>query len=283
MKISKKLISPTLNSAALIFILAVILFGCEKEREELPDPVIATVGNSSLLKSELDSSIGASNLKPEHREEFIRRWIEREMLYKEAIDNGIRQTSEFKLTVENSKKELAVAIYLNKFFSDRAVEVSNEELKKFYNSHTQDFILSESGFVINFANFSNIKSAVDFRTELFDSDEKFSRNYISRIDSINSFEINKLYLMSELPSAKFVRVLNNLLPGEISIVFESEPNIFTVVQLIDVIEERNVPDYEFIEPLVEERYQMIKRKQIYSDFIKELYSKYNVGINRDIK
>ena len=205
------------------------------------------------------------------------------MLYKEAIDNGIRQTSEFKLTVENSKKELAVAIYLNKFFSDRAVEVSNEELKKFYNSHTQDFILSESGFVLNFANFSSIKSAVDFRTELFDSDEKFSRNYISRIDSINSFEINKLYLMSELPSAKFVRVLNNLLPGEISIVFESEPNIFTVVQLIDVIEERNVPDYEFIEPLVEERYQMIKRKQIYSDFIKELYSKYNVGINRDIK
>ena len=96
-----------------------------------------------------------------------------------------------------------------------------------------------------------------------------------------SYESSKMFLRSQLPNEKVVRIIDNLLPGEISIVFESEPNIFSVVQLVEFLSEDSIPKMSFVQDVVIERYSMMERKRLYNEFVKELYSKYNVEINRD--
>lgn len=281
MKISKKFTNQKLNKTAVVLFLLIVLFGCTKEREELNEPIVAKVGNSSLSKSELDSSLGYYKINEEHREEFIRRWIERELLFSEAVSKGIKSRSEYQIISEASNKELAAALFVKDHFNENKTIITQSELKSYYKSNPLQFSISENAAVVNYAGFSDINDAIDFRSILFESGWSYNAEQLENIDNIKEYAVDKLFLRSELPTAKVVRVLENLLPGEISIVFESEPNIFTVVQLVDRLKANSIPEYKYIESEVRERYLMMKKKLAYSDFIKELYSKYNVEINRD--
>ena len=281
MRISKKFTNPKLNKATGVLLLLIVLFSCTKEREELSEPIVAKVGNSSLSKSELDSSLGYYKINEEHREEYIRRWIERELLFSEAVSNGIKSRKEYQIISETSNKELAAALFIKDHFDEKKSIITQSELKSYYKSNPLQFSISENAVVVNYAGFDDINDAIDFRSMLFKSGWNYNTKQLGNIDNIKENAVDKLFLRSELPTAKVLRVLENLLPGEISIVFESEPNIFTVVQLIDRLKANSIPEYKYIESEVRERYLMMKKKLAYSDFIKELYSKYNVEINRD--
>ncbi|MBL1213037.1 MAG: peptidyl-prolyl cis-trans isomerase [Ignavibacteriae bacterium] len=281
MRISKKFINLKLNKTAGILFLLLVLFSCTNEREELNEPIAAKVGSSSLSVSELDSLLGYYKINEEHREEFIRRWIERELLFKEAIEKGIKNSKEYQLTAEVSNKELAAALFIKDYFNKNKSNITQSELRSYYKANPLQFSISENAVVVNYAGFNDLNDAVEFRSTLFNSGWNYGTEQLKKLDNITEYAVDKLFLRSELPTAKVVRVLENLLPGEISIVFESEPNIFAVVQLVDKLKANSIPKFNYIESEVRERYSMMKKKLAYSDFIKELYSKYNVEINRD--
>ncbi len=260
-------------------ILIALTLGCEDKKQT--DTIIVKVGNSTLTKSELDNYLGTYKLNKNHREEFVRRWIERELLFNEALKQGIPNSNDFKLTAEVSNKELAAAFFINNYFEGINVSVNPKSVEEFYNKNLEQFKLNENAVIINYASFADINDAIEFRTQLFNSSWQKIFDVSKNDLKTDSYESAKMFLRSQLPNEKVVRIIDNLLPGEISIVFESEPNIFSVVQLVEFISDDSIPKLTYVQDVVIERYSMMERKRLYNEFVKELYSKYNVEINRD--
>jgi hypothetical protein len=252
---------------------------CEAEKKE--DTIIVSVGNSSLTKSELDNYLGVYKLNKDHREEFVRRWIERELLYNEALKQGIPNSEFYRLSAEVSNKELAASFFIKDYFESNSSAVISNNVEKYFNSNREQFKLNEEAVIINYASFSDIDDAIGFRTDIFKQGWVKSTDSSEQKNNHYSNEVNKLFLRRELPTERVVRIIDNLLPGEISIVFESEPNIYTVVQLVEFLAQDSTPELAYIEEEVIERYSMMERKRLYNQFVKDLYSKYNIEINRD--
>ena len=76
------------------------------------------------------------------------------------------------------------------------------------------------------------------------------------------------------------QTINNLEPNEISIVLETEPSTFTVVQLIEKLTKGTIPPFEAVKDRVREQYMVLKHKEFARNFIDKLIEDHNVEIKR---
>ena len=79
----KKLSKVINKKFGIILLSAVALTGCGKE--EPKKDFIARVDESYLTKKELSADLDTAQLQESHKNEYIRNWVETELLYQEAI------------------------------------------------------------------------------------------------------------------------------------------------------------------------------------------------------
>ncbi|NMB81872.1 MAG: hypothetical protein GYA14_08645, partial [Ignavibacteria bacterium] len=161
-------ISPVIVISILTFI------SCSDENKSSKH--LVKVGESVLTEENLKNSLGEFQNQVKFSEEFITDWIEKEVLFKEAKDNGILDSEEFNRILEKSKKELAAALIIRKYLDENKYEPTIDELKNFYDKYKQDFTFVEDNYKINRAYFKNSESAIRFRKLLIESDWKKTLN-----------------------------------------------------------------------------------------------------------
>ena len=129
-------------------------------------------------------------------------------------------------------------------------------------------------------NFSNEQSAFEFRNSALQSSWKEAKVkyetdsfFVSQSDET----FNLGYKISPLELSRTIKVM---LPGEISLVVKKEPALFTVVQLVKIIEKNTVPEFNFVKNEIEEMYYFGKRKELLSEYLNQLYSKYKVELKK---
>ena len=90
-------------SRILVFTLLIAFFAsCEKKEEE---KYIVKVGTSYLTEEEMNDLVLYGSDSSKFKEEFIRKWIEDELLYMAANEKGIIQTKEFNSLIEKSERK----------------------------------------------------------------------------------------------------------------------------------------------------------------------------------
>ena len=77
-----------------------------------------------------------------------------------------------------------------------------------------------------------------------------------------------------------IRMIENLQSNEIGIVLETEPAMFTVVQLIEKLDRDSVPSFDVVKNEVYNRLVMIKNKEYVKQYIDKLISSHNLEIER---
>ena len=163
------------NSFFLTALIGIFFFGCKKEPET--KKFIARVNDAYLTEediSELDSLFGRGF----SRNEVIKKWIEKELLYQEAMKAGIADKDEFNRIINNSRRELASSMLLNLYLENNLKKPSNTELQEFYNVHKSEFQTEDNIYVFNSASFTNENAAIRFRAKLFETDwENVIENY----------------------------------------------------------------------------------------------------------
>ncbi len=115
---SLKKLSRTINKIFL-FLLAAALIGCGKESRRTD--YVARVNNSYLTEQDIEKIISSTPGKNFYRNEIIRNWIDREVLYQKAVDEGITRQEEYKLIIEDSKKELAASMLLEQIYNGKEI------------------------------------------------------------------------------------------------------------------------------------------------------------------
>lgn len=262
----------------IILLAAIVSFNCGKE--EPKKNYIARVDDSYLTIKNLAWDLDTSKLQESRKNEYIRNWIETELLYKEAVKEDILDEDIYKLTLEKARKELAKSLLLQKFFKEQEIEYGQKELVDYYNSHKNEFNLFYDSYLYNFITFKKEDKAILFRSTLLESDWNRTSNGFAGDSSIISERTNILSYDYQIQPAELVTVIQELLPNEVSIVLNLEPNQYTVVQMIKKYSQGEIPDYEIVKKTVEDRFLILKRQELLKDFLRQLYLKYSVEIKQ---
>jgi parvulin-like peptidyl-prolyl isomerase len=260
-------------------LLTVLFFsGCSDKNKSSNH--LVKVGDSVLTEENLDKALKEFRNQSKLREEFINEWIEKEILYKEALEQGLLDNEEFKWIMENSKKELASAFLINKYLDDNRYEPAADELKEFYDKYKHDLIFTEDYYKINTAYFNNFETAVKFRKLLIESDWKRTLNSFRGDETIINVHSGLLIPAHKFESISFYKVVTNLLPNEVSIVLQEEPSKYLIVQLIEKFDKGTLPQYEMITDIVKDRFMLLKNKELVREFLNQLIEDNNVDIKR---
>jgi len=108
--------------------------------------VVATVGKVAVTKSDIDSMLknqGISFDKIDKRQQarLVKKLIERELLFDAAQKAGIEKDEDYLKTLENTKKDLAIRIWMDKVYARTLI--SDSEANKYYQENKDMFKVPE--------------------------------------------------------------------------------------------------------------------------------------------
>jgi PPIC-type PPIASE domain len=268
------------NNFILILFISVILAGCSKQPEK--KEYVARVNDKYLTQEELNNMLRSAGNKNFYKDEIIRNWINNELLYQKAINEGITDESLYKKLTYESRKELAVTLLLNQVYSNEKEQIDSKQIEDFYNNNKNDFKAFYDGYVINLIDFNNEDKAIRFRSTLLETDWGHAINAFKGDTSIITVTANKLYYDYELQPAPLSRMVKELNPNEVSIIFANGQNDFYIVQLVNKIPQDSIVPLEYIQDEVENRIMANKKDEFIRNYIKELYSKNDIEVkNQD--
>lgn len=265
----------------IALVLCFIFFGvaaCSKK--EKSDKYVVKINDAVLTEEQIKSAFSDERNYGKSRSEFINNWIEKEILSQEAIKRGVAEENQYKSIVEQSKKELAAAIFINKILEEEKTEPSEDEIKKYFESNKDDFKLIDDAFRLNVASFSDFDKAIQFRNSAIETSWKNGINMYLGNFSLLSNESAQLIFKYQLQPLSLLRIVPSLQQNEVSAVIETEPAKFVVVQLIEKFDKDIIPTLELVRKEVIDRLTIIKKKEIIKQYIDKLIEDHNLEIKR---
>jgi len=256
-----------------------MLFSCREKEKEVDYAV--RVENDYLNNGTIDSVLTTERFKNLFRDEYINKWIRNRVLYKEAVKKGILDDEEYKKAVADIKEEAAIAVYLKRLNEELDISFNEEDLKNFFKEKSEEFKCGDDAYVFNEISFVSYEKAVQFRATLLESSWENTFKVFKGDPTIRKSSEKKFSFANEIQPNEIYKIVVNMQENDISILTETEPGVFTIVQLIKNFPRESVPDYEYIAPQVKERYLMQKRKELIDEKIKNFYSKYDIEIKKD--
>lgn len=265
-----------INIVLTALLTATLIAGCQESSDKTD--YVARVNDSYLSGSDLLEILDSANVDDNFKAEVIRNWILKELLYQEAISEGILNKRDFKSILEKSKKELAGSLLLKNFSSNVTLDYQPREVEEYYTLNKREFNFRSNSFKLNIATFSNQNNAVQFRFLLLSSgwDEALSQHS----DDATLLSVSDGIILSEqdIYPQKLARIVNGLRPPEISIVISDDAGYHTVAQVLNNFKKGTIPPFDIIKESVEERFIADKKKQLLDNYIDELYSKSDIEI-----
>ena len=103
---------------------------------------IARVNNSYLTEENI-SDFDSLFKQGFSRNELVKKWIEKELLYQEAVKLGITDEDDFNRIINNSRRELASLMLINSHLEEHVKKPRNSELQDYFNLHKNEFKTEE--------------------------------------------------------------------------------------------------------------------------------------------
>jgi hypothetical protein len=267
------------NLTRLIFLSGAIIFlSCTKESKK--EEFIARVNNTYLTREEFASLVDTTKLDPADREQVIKDWIYRELLYQKAKSEKIVNEKEYKSIIETSNKELAAAMLLNDYVSDKEIKLPEDDIINYYEKNKNYFQLNVDSYLINKVTFNSEDAAINFRSLAVESDWSKALNFFNSDSNHVSLINSELISENNFYPVQLMKIAKDLFPGEISIVINEGNGYYSVLQLLDKYQKGAVPQLQIIKPLVKDRLLSEKKKELVNDYLKELYSKNEIEIKK---
>lgn len=263
------------SNILIIPLLTAALTGCGKDKSE--NEFAAKVDNSTLSQNELNLLTDSSSYRNLSRQEIINEWVQNEVLFKEAEKNGILNDPKFRAALSLSTKKLAAGFLLDKIYGKYNPQVSDAELLNYFNSHKDEFKMSQKGFYINYAVFNSQAEAVKFRNAILGKNWEQALFSFKDSKALVKFENRKLIYYEDIEPTELAEVLNQMHTGEISVLLPSG-NDFIESFLINKFEEGSIPSFDAVKQAVKSRVLEAKKTEYLQNYMNKLYSKYTIDI-----
>ncbi len=108
--------------------------------------VVATVGKVAVTKSDIDAMLKSQGItfdkiSKKQQAQLVKKLIERELLFDAAQKAGIEKDKDYLKALENTKKDLAIRVWMDKVYARTLI--SDSEANKYYQENKDMFKVPE--------------------------------------------------------------------------------------------------------------------------------------------
>lgn len=258
------------------------VLGCQRT-PELQTPLARVDGETltfESIRSRFDSSATPSEAQVQ---EFIQRWITNELLYREAIRQGIDNSEDLTRQLADVKRQLAVSVLLDKVAAKaEATEITEEHVSSYYDAHRKEFVLSNDVALLSLALFRDRESANSFRSTVLrgtpwrEALEQIQSNQIdgqalaARVDSV-------YFTQSTLLPAELWRVASASQRVEPSFPIRTEDGFYCVI-VWRFLRQGQTADLLYVQQEIRGRLLMERRHALVDSLLENLRSRYVVEV-----
>lgn len=126
----------------VLLLLFPLLWNCKAQTTPKEEgTVVARVGNAVLTLEALEASIPeqmSQQISAEEKREMAERWVEKQLLYQEALKRGIEQDPWVEKWVEQAKTDLIVNTLLKRELGESS-DITEADIVRYYNEHQDEF------------------------------------------------------------------------------------------------------------------------------------------------
>ncbi len=262
-----------------VMIIAGISFiqGCSKNNDDKGN-VVAQVNMATISNSELEAAIpeGTSDeVKLALKRNLMEKWIEKEIFYQMAFEEGLVLNEDEKRMVRNYERSLLIQKFLNSHLKDR-YRILDQEIEDYYEKHKREFVWDDDYVHIIHLIMENddaaIKSEVRNSKYLMDVIKKNFLDQQSTLERpIGDLGYQKL---NELPS-EIVRRLKNMKTGNISGPLKTKYG-YHYIQLLDNQKKGKTKDFDIARNEIVVRLQLTKRNEDIEKIKQSLRSRFTI-------
>ncbi|NOX67274.1 MAG: hypothetical protein GXO85_16125 [Chlorobi bacterium] len=250
---------------------------CTEKKEE---KYIAKVGDSYLTEAEVDHVMSSNVDSSKFREEYIRQWIEDELLYLAAKKEGILSSKDYKSLTKQSSKMIANSLLIKSILENLKIKDDSSSVRKYFMDNPDEFKLTQLAILYNYASFNKYNAAEKFKTSLLQNNwDDAVDKILHSTELIDSGKEIFLYVVKNSPDI-YSKVYKTLVQNQISEVMETFDGHYIVFQLLEKYDRNEIPNLSIIYDLVKERYIAQQRELAYKSYVKQLYSDYSSSIER---
>jgi hypothetical protein len=266
------------NSLSGIIFLLILTAGCARDKQK--NDYVAKVNDSYLTEEDLTAIAGSYGGQKFFKEEVIRRWIDRELLYQQALKEGLLDNDEYRRLVQNSGKEIAASIMLEKIYEENMPVYKPEDVKTYFEQNGEIFRIYQTAYLVNIAEFSDEDKAIMFRSAAVESEWNKASNFFTNDQTLVKEQTNKLLYMYDLQPLQLSRVINELYPGEVSLIIPAQSGRYMVVKLLSKLEPGTIPPFDVIKDNIEKRYIAARKSELLKEYYEELYSSNEIDVKQ---
>ncbi|MCK4427237.1 MAG: peptidylprolyl isomerase, partial [candidate division Zixibacteria bacterium] len=249
----------------LILILFLGLGGCKKKEQtqKPPKDVIARVNEGVLTKWDLEMDIPEAQrgfITLQQKRDYVRAWIENEILHQEAKRKRIDQDEAVKWRIDRAARSTIIEAFLEKELGDR-VKVSEDETKQYYQKNKNAFRREQDEVRISHILVRNIAEAglITVRLQEGESFEVIAKDMSLDEASQERGGDMGYVLLSNLPP-DFYEAVTKLRIGGISAPIRTNYG-FDIIMLTDRKEKGSIREYELVKDQVINSVIFTKKKR----------------------
>lgn len=254
--------------------------GCQKTKpiQKPPADVIARVNEGVLTQWDLEMDIPEdqrSSITLEQKKDYVRRWIENEILYQEAKRKKIDQDNNLKWLIDRTVRSKIIEAFLEKEMGTR-VKVSEDEAKQYYQKNKNTFRRKEEEVRLSHILVRNIAEAglVAVRLQEGETFDMIAKQ-ISLDDGTKERGGDMGYIpLSDLPP-QFYREVTKLRIGEVSPPLRTDYG-FDIIMVTDRKGKGSIKGYELVKDQIINSLILAKKKRELRNLLEELKKKAEV-------
>jgi hypothetical protein len=265
-------------------LLLVLLWSAGCRKTEPPATPVARLDDRTLtleeIRGQLDSARGISSAE---LNEYVRRWINNEILYDEAVRRGLDRSESVRARLEEVHRQLAVNALLDEeVYTNGSTEIRPEEIAEYYQAHNAEFRLTSDIALMSFALFRDRDAANNFRTSVLRG-----ATWKDALEQRLADPKEALTILAHVDST--YRTQNTLLPVELwrvaSASTKAEPSFpirtsegFYVLIVWKLSRQGQIADLPYVEQEIRSRLVIERRQRLLNDLIENLRAKHSVEI-----
>lgn len=245
---------------------------------------VARIDNETLtleaLRAQFDSSKGVSEAQAQ---EYIRRWINNEILYREAIRRGLDKNETVVSRFEEARRQLVInALLEEEIYNEKSLESAPEEIGGYYQQHLHEFAVPADVAQVSFVLFSNRDAANAFRTAVLRgtpwSDAlKQMRSDLEQAASIVAGVDSAYHTQATLVPAELWRVAAASMRAEPSFPIRTNDG-FYILSVWKFMRKGQTADIQYVEQEIRGRLAIERRQRMLDSLMENLRAKHTVQI-----
>jgi hypothetical protein len=259
-----------------------LLFVVGCGRKDSSQQTLARIDDRTLtledVKARLDSSRGVT---PAQVGEYTRRWINDEILYREALRRGLDNTEAARFQLEDIRRQLAInALLQEEVYSEKLQQFTADEVSQYYSVHSKEFTLSTDVALVSSVLFRDRDPANAFRTTVLKGipwrqaisqvllDPQQSSQIVAKIDST-------YYTQNTLQPSELWRVAAASAKPEPSFPIRTNEGNYVLI-VWKFARQGQTADLAYVENEIRSRLTIERRRRALTALVETLRSKHTV-------